>query len=1093
MRTLATICCVTLVLECAFAQAKTGIADDPREQASKITQSVDRRGGVISVIGGDGDLAVALAKQGEFTVHCIQPDEQARDAVRRRADAAGMGGTISAVVANRIDRLPYTAELLNIVVVENWPRLKQQGLSASELARVIAPLGHVVLKATGNLTDPTQDPTQELNQAGLKTVDTPGAETPWLNFRKPYPETIDQWTHYLHGPDGNPVAADEVVGPPRHYQWISGPDWLKSHETVSSITTMVTAQGRLFYIEDKGPTSLAGQHELPDKWFLVARDAFNGRFLWEVPIRRWGWREWKSSWFSPRPGDVPLNIQKKLVADGDNAFVTLGYHAPVSMLDARTGKIKQTYSETDPTLEILHHDGTLILSVLSDDERIKLVAVDASSGNVLWKTKEAYGGTEVDYYRWRAMRGRIEPADIDPTLNTATDGESIALIDRDNVVCLDYETGEERWRGEFPLEEADLRAGGVQTEGNLWTGTMIVTDGVVLHASPHKLAAFSASSGDILWEAPKAYIGHLWFEWKDVFVTGGLVWTWEGELERSSLERGNGRSNYPRRVMGYDLHTGKTERVVDLGYIFKTHHHHRCYRNKATSHYILASRRGTEYVDLKGGEHTVHNWVRGTCHMGMMPANGFQYAPPHPCRCYDEEKIKSLNALAPLRRDELPGNGSPSNERTVKGPAFGKAKGLAAEQADWPTFRGDNQRTGSVDTQFPRTASQVWQRRLAGRISSPIAVGDKVYVSEVDACRVVCLDAGTGSELWSYTAGSRVDSPPTYYKGTVIFGCSDGRVYCLDAAEGNAAWIFTAAPAERLIAVEGHLESAWPVHGSVLVKEGTVYVACGRSSQLDGGLYLYALDAISGQVKNEQRLAGPDYKTTSGGRIEVWEEKTSPAMMPSDDEFGENYRLPQGVLPDIMACEGEKLYMRSRAFDMQLQPTSGKPAMLPVGGYLDENYFKRMPWTYLGNYARMLVRHGDSAVYIRMFDSLRGLDPTVYFTPGKKGYLLFAVEGINETRGKPRRTWSNRIPVRVQAMVLASGRILAAGPPDLMDLDAFEGKAGGELQIIDAASGEKLSENTLQSPPVFNGAAAARGKLFISCEDGSVVCFGEKE
>ena len=35
---------------------------------------------------------------------------------------------------------------------------------------------------------------------------------------------------------------------------------------------------------------------------------------------------------------------------------------------------------------------------------------------------------------------------------------------------------------------------------------------------------------------------------------------------------------------------------------------------------------------------------------------------------------------------------------------------------------------------------------------------------------------------------------------------------------------------------------------------------------------------------------------------------------------------------------------------------------------------------------------------------------------------------------------------------------------------------------------KKLSETKLDSPPVFDGLIAARGRLFVSLEDGSVVC-----
>ena len=77
--------------------------------------------------------------------------------------------------------------------------------------------------------------------------------------------------------------------------------------------------------------------------------------------------------------------------------------------------------------------------------------------------------------------------------------------------------------------------------------------------------------------------------------------------------------------------------------------HHRCHRAKATDRFILASRTGIEYVDLSAGALESHDWVRGACLYGIMPANGLTYAPPQSCACYILAKLNGLNALAPER------------------------------------------------------------------------------------------------------------------------------------------------------------------------------------------------------------------------------------------------------------------------------------------------------------------------------------------------------------------------------------------------------------------------------------------------------------
>ncbi len=85
--------------------------------------------------------------------------------------------------------------------------------------------------------------------------------------------------------------------------------------------------------------------------------------------------------------------------------------------------------------------------------------VDTDNGQILWTSEKDYAGTTTDYYRFTAMRGRVPEAKVDPTLDIATDGQVIGLLDGDSVVCLDFTGRYQRWRSAFPLVEADHNAG----------------------------------------------------------------------------------------------------------------------------------------------------------------------------------------------------------------------------------------------------------------------------------------------------------------------------------------------------------------------------------------------------------------------------------------------------------------------------------------------------------------------------------------------------------------------------------------------------------------------------------------------------------
>ena len=98
-------------------------------------------------------------------------------------------------------------------------------------------------------------------------------------------------------------------------------------------------------------------------------------------------------------------------------------------------------------------------------------------------------------------------------------------------------------------------------------------------------------------------------------------------------------------------------------------------------------------------------------------------------------------------------------------------------------------------------------------------------------------------------------------------------------------------------------------------------------------------------------------------------------------------------------------------------------------------------------------------------------------------------------RSKP-PVWSAMLPMRGLAMISAAETLAVAGPPDALiegdTLAPFEGRAGGRLAVLAKDDGRTLCELQLDSPPVFDGMATAGGRLYISLENGEVLCLAAR-
>jgi outer membrane protein assembly factor BamB len=80
-----------------------------------------------------------------------------------------------------------------------------------------------------------------------------------------------------------------------------------------------------------------------------------------------------------------------------------------------------------------------------------------------------------------------------------------------------------------------------------------------------------------------------------------------------------------------------------------------------------------------------------------------------------------------------------------------------------------------------------WSRNLGATETSPIIVGNRVYIGDYNGT-VYCLRGLDGHTLWTFHAGGDVKGAIAYDRGRVFFGAYDGRLYALRASDGKPVW-----------------------------------------------------------------------------------------------------------------------------------------------------------------------------------------------------------------------------------------------------------------------------------------------------------------
>ncbi len=219
-----------------------------------------------------------------------------------------------------------------------------------------------------------------------------------------------------------------------------------------------------------------------------------------------------------------------------------------------------------------------------------------------------------------------------------------------------------------------------------------------------------------------------------------------------------------------------------------------------------------------------------------------------------------------------------------------------------------------------------------------------------------------------------------------------------------------------------------------------------------------------------------------------------------------------GNMNDIVTGDGTHVFLRHLTYEKDWRLSERKyPHLFSTSHFVDGNENHRSHMTIgLGFFGRTIYaypwipqRFGPKLNYpVGLMFVYKGKTAWGVQRGSQGVYTLFQkdipayTEDDEEYKNDLIRTggdwaWSVEPKMRPRAILMAGDRVFLGGMP-LMDpadpFATFEGRKGGLLNVYSAADGTAGGEIKLDSPVIWNGLAAADGKLFICTMDGSLVC-----
>jgi len=601
------------------------------------------------------------------------------------------------------------------------------------------------------------------------------------------------------------------------------------------------------------------------------------------------------------------------------------------------------------------------------------------------------------------------------------DGVAFVVTDKE-LEGVEISSGKSIWKIVIPASEAEKK---IFCKGNIV---------YVQYLPPYKpvssLAVYDGKNGKLLWSLDNPMGNFARLAFKDA-----LCLIDSGKDKKSQI---------------VDPLTGKKLKEFVLTGI-----NGKCYGPTGSGNYLMYS--NCSFFNVNTCEEKTLATVRSPCFLGHLPANGLTYFLPHHCDC--AVTLRGFLAMSGAgQRKWFTEKDGATKLFSLESPSTQ----IPEKPDDWVMYRNNSIRSNFSTTKVSAKPKLIWSEKLGNnRLPQAVSAYGMVYVANSEAGRVIGVDAKTGKEKWSYIAEGRVDFAPALHLGMCYFSTNNGFVYCLDALTGKVIWYLRAAPVEKYIAEEGKFASSWPVVGGVMPMKGNIYFSCGRSQVVDGGMWIFSVDAKTGKINWRVRGGSSGDMCLSDG-IDLFLTKKS-------------YNLSTGSLLLGGKAFHSKGLLRTTSY---LSPVSVADYMACVEPALSsKKHVELTDGITTGENISFNDKLGVAAWRYRF-----GVGPDLMKKEKANERFIYA----KEKSGAIKWHIDEGINLQMLGIVMTNDNIFMAGVPTAKDKTQKS-----ELWVVSLTDGKKTFSIPLDNEPSYDGLSAANGRLYMSTENGSLVCFGE--